>query len=473
MHDVNTPFLQLGRYHLKTPIKYVFLDGFVILFSLFVISFIHNEDGYWNSYWQISILAACLFYTFAALTNLYSSWRSQLFFRESLRLWSSWILTYFFLLGIAFATKTAYHYSRLVFVTWGMVCPVLINGLHIYLASRPSKSLRLDQKKTRAVFVGYNEKFEHIAQSINESAGLNLFVYGYYDTEDKTPQHAAHDHRRHLGNDDDLIEDARSGSFHLVYLNLPLEEQARITRITRELANSTASVYWILPDELSPVHLTPHRHDFGEQHALSLYESPFSGWQENLKRIEDLVLGSLILILIALPMLFIGLLVRLTSKGPIIFKQKRYGESGRSFYMYKFRSMTVTENGDHVPQATANDCRVTFLGKILRKHSLDELPQFFNVIKGEMSIVGPRPHANIHNQYYRSQISGYMMRHKVKPGITGLAQISGFRGITDTPDKMENRVERDLQYIKNWSLWLDIKIILISTLKGFNDPKAF
>ena len=467
-----TPFLNLGRYHLTTPLKYVALDGLVVVFLLSIITWLYNDDLFWTTYWQISILTVVLFYTFASLTNLYSSWKSRLYFRQSLRLWSSWLLTYFLLLGIAFATKTAYNYSRLIFVTWGVSCPILLNLLHIYLAYRPASRLKIHQKTTRAVFLGFDTKFDQIAQSINQSPSLKLWVYGYYDNINKTNLNDTA-HRRHLGNDDDLIQDARAGSFHLVYINLPLSEQARITRITKELSDSTVSVYWMFPDELSPIHLAPQRHDFGNQHALSLYESPFTGWQENAKRIEDLVLGTIILGLISLPMMLIALILKLSSNGPVIFKQKRYGEGGRSFYMYKFRSMTVSENGDQVTQATTNDSRVTPFGRLLRKHSLDELPQFFNVIKGEMSIVGPRPHANIHNQYYRSQIPGYMLRHKVKPGITGLAQICGYRGITDTTDKMEKRVDYDLQYITNWSLWLDLRLIMISIYKGFNDPKAF
>jgi putative colanic acid biosynthesis UDP-glucose lipid carrier transferase len=166
-------------------------------------------------------------------------------------------------------------------------------------------------------------------------------------------------------------------------------------------------------------------------------------------------------------MIVIAIAIKLTSPGPVLFKQKRYGIKGEQIEVWKFRSMTVCENGDDIKQATVNDTRVTPLGAFLRRTSLDELPQFINVLQGSMSVVGPRPHAVAHNEYYRKQIQGYMLRHKVRPGITGLAQINGCRGETDTIDKMEARVHHDLEYLRQWSLWLDLKIVFITIFKGF------
>ncbi|EGS2093411.1 exopolysaccharide biosynthesis polyprenyl glycosylphosphotransferase, partial [Escherichia coli] len=172
-------------------------------------------------------------------------------------------------------------------------------------------------------------------------------------------------------------------------------------------------------------------------------------------------------------LILIALSVKLTSKGPVIFRQIRYGMDGKPIKVYKFRSMNVMENDENVKQATKNDTRVTKVGAFLRKTSLDELPQFFNVITGQMSIVGPRPHAVAHNELYRDLIEGYMLRHKVKPGITGWAQINGWRGETDTLDKMKMRVEYDLAYIREWSIWLDIKIIFLTVFKGFVNKSAY
>jgi len=165
--------------------------------------------------------------------------------------------------------------------------------------------------------------------------------------------------------------------------------------------------------------------------------------------------------------------VRLTSKGSAIFKQRRYGLQGQEIMVYKFRSMTVCEDGDRVCQATKEDDRITPLGRFLRRTSLDELPQFINVLQGRMSIVGPRPHAVAHNEMYRKLINGYMLRHKVKPGITGWAQVNGLRGETETVDKMKARIEYDLDYIRNWSIWLDLKIVFMTVLKGFTGKNAY
>ena len=211
----------------------------------------------------------------------------------------------------------------------------------------------------------------------------------------------------------------------------------------------------------------------GDVDTLSVFESPYLGAKEFFKRTEDLLVGSLILLIISPILLFIALGVKFTSKGPVIFKQDRYGLGGEKIRVWKFRSMTVMENSDVVTQAKKGDTRITKFGGFLRRTSLDELPQFFNVLTGQMSIVGPRPHAVSHNEEYRQKVEFYMLRHKVKPGITGWAQINGWRGETDTLEKMEKRVEYDLFYIKHWSLWFDIKIIFLTFFKGFVGKNAY
>jgi putative colanic acid biosynthesis UDP-glucose lipid carrier transferase len=195
---------------------------------------------------------------------------------------------------------------------------------------------------------------------------------------------------------------------------------------------------------------------------MSLHETPFYGVDGWLKRLEDIVVGSLILLIIAIPMLIIALCVKLTSPGPALFRQRRYGLNGEVIDVLKFRSMSVTEDGAEIKQATKDDPRITRFGAFLRRTNLDELPQFLNVMAGSMSIVGPRPHAVAHNELYRKKVRGYMLRHKVKPGITGWAQVNGWRGETDTLEKMEKRVEHDLDYIRNWSLLWDLQIIFMT-----------
>ena len=207
--------------------------------------------------------------------------------------------------------------------------------------------------------------------------------------------------------------------------------------------------------------------------SLAFFESPFYGVDGMLKRVFDVVLASFALLVAAIPMALIAAAVKLTSQGPILFSQLRYGLDGNEIRVWKFRSMTVCENGNHIRQATQNDDRLTVIGSFLRRTSLDELPQIVNVLLGHMSLVGPRPHANAHNEFYRKQIEGYMLRHKVKPGITGLAQVNGCRGETETLDKMEDRVVFDHQYIREWTIWLDLKIILQTFSVVFSRQNAY
>jgi len=207
--------------------------------------------------------------------------------------------------------------------------------------------------------------------------------------------------------------------------------------------------------------------------AISVCDTPFHGMDAVMKRATDIVLASLALLLLAPLMLLIAIAVKLTSSGPALFRQRRYGLNGEEIMVYKFRSMTVCEDGAVVSQATRQDSRVTPLGRLLRSTSLDELPQLLNVLEGKMSVVGPRPHAVAHNELYRKLISGYMLRHKVRPGITGWAQVNGLRGETQTVEKMRARVQFDLDYLSHWSPWLDVKIILRTLWVIARDRNAY
>ena len=251
-----------------------------------------------------------------------------------------------------------------------------------------------------------------------------------------------------------------------------MNAEKRIRHILDKCSDTTANVY-IIPNFFMYNLLNARWQSVGSVQALSVYDTPFQGASNVLKRIEDIVLGSLILSLLLVPMCIIACVVKLTSKGPIIFKQKRYGLDGKQITVYKFRSMTTQDNGPKVKQATKNDPRITKVGGFLRRTSLDELPQFINVLQGRMSIVGPRPHAVAHNEEYRKLIKGYMLRHKVRPGITGWAQVNGLRGETETVSKMAQRVEYDLEYIHRWSVWLDLKIIVMTVFNGFVNKNAY
>lgn len=297
---------------------------------------------------------------------------------------------------------------------------------------------------------------------------------------------------------DSLIADARAGRLDMVWLALGPDEQQAAEPLLQALADTTVSVFFaqdrrtgsrrdpgpgtdpataagrqLLPnlDRLDLLHCAAA--EFVGIRLVSLYESPFLGVDGWLKRAEDLLFGTLALLLLALPMALIALGVRLSGPGPVLFKQRRYGLDGRQILVWKFRSMRVCEDGGAVAQAQRDDARITPFGALLRRTSLDELPQLFNVLQGSMSLVGPRPHAVAHNEYYRARINGYMLRHKVKPGITGWAQVHGWRGETDSLDKMGRRIDYDLAYIHHWSLWLDLWILFLTLFRGFVHRNAY
>jgi putative colanic acid biosynthesis UDP-glucose lipid carrier transferase len=265
---------------------------------------------------------------------------------------------------------------------------------------------------------------------------------------------------------------ARQGNFDILYIALPTTERRRIADVIERLSDTTVSVYMV-PDYFTTSLFHGKWSTLEGIPLISVFDTPFWGVDGWFKRAQDLVFSTLILAIIALPMAAIAIAVRLSSPGPVLFKQRRYGIEGKEISVWKFRTMRVCEDGSRVPQARPGDPRVTPLGAFLRRTSLDELPQFFNVLMGDMSIVGPRPHAVAHNELYRKQVAGYMLRHKVKPGITGWAQINCWRGETDDIYKMEKRVEHDLWYIRNWSFGLDVKIILLSVVHGFFGRNAY
>jgi len=269
----------------------------------------------------------------------------------------------------------------------------------------------------------------------------------------------------------DLADYVRTHGVGRVYIALPLANVPRLTALINALRDTTASVYFV-PDAFAFDLIQGRLAEVNGMPVLSVCETPFHGTDAVLKRLMDVALGSCALLL-ALPVIvLLAAAVKLSSPGPVLFRQRRYGLHGEEITVYKFRSMSVCEDGAVVTQATAKDPRITAIGRFIRRTSLDELPQLFNVLEGTMSLVGPRPHAVAHNEKYRRLINGYMIRHKVRPGITGLAQIKGLRGETETVDKMAERVRYDLEYLRNWSPWLDLRILFKSLGVAWSDYKS-
>jgi putative colanic acid biosynthesis UDP-glucose lipid carrier transferase len=311
----------------------------------------------------------------------------------------------------------------------------------------------------RVAVVGVNELSLQLARNLQHSPELGLKLNGFYDDRPADRRPELPGQLSHFaGNLDQLVTDARTGRVDIVYITFPMRAEDRIRTVLKQLGDTTASVY-IVPDFFVFELLHARWTSINGLPAVSVFENPLYGVDGLAKRAADLVGGLLFTLAAAVPMLLIAAAIKLTSAGPVFFRQKRYGLDGREILVWKFRTMKCCDNGPNVKQATKDDDRITPLGRLLRKTSLDEIPQLFNVLEGSMSLVGPRPHATAHNEQYRMLIDGYMLRHKVKPGITGLAQVMGYRGETATLDKMEGRVRYDHKYIREWSLWMDLKIL--------------
>lgn len=383
---------------------------------------------------------------------------------------AAWVLTAAVLVAALFLLKSSVIFSRKALLTWFVAVIVLLVGLHWARRAFLTR-LRCEGGNCRGVaIVGANALGRRLQQALADMPWLGYKFMGFYD--DRQSERILQECTPCIGNLRALYRDARENRIDTIFITLPMVAEKRIREIIDRLADSTISVYYV--PNFFVFNLIRARWDTLQGiPVVSVYETPFRGIDGLTKRLEDLVLGSLILAVIAVPMLFIAIGVKLSSPGPVIFRQRRYGFNGQEIIVWKFRTMTVCEDGDWVEQASKNDSRVTPFGAFLRRTSLDELPQFINVLQGTMSIVGPRPHAVTHNEYYRKLIPGYMLRHKVKPGITGLAQINGFRGETKTLDKMAMRVRHDIEYIRHWSLWLDLKIIFLTVFKGFVSPNAY
>jgi putative colanic acid biosynthesis UDP-glucose lipid carrier transferase len=369
----------------------------------------------------------------------------------------SWGVIVLILLFFGYATKFLWAFDPVVLLAWVAFVPVVLYVAHRGAPLVLPKILEMEGYRS-AVIVGVTETGRRLADQFERSRFLGVKVEGFFD--DRSPQRVGELPGPGLrGRLADLPAFVKAHRVEAVFIALPMASQPRILKLLDEMRDTTSSIYFV-PDMFMTDLIQARMDDVNGIPVVAVCESPFYGVNGLVKRLEDVVLATLILVLIAPLLAVIAVGVKLDSRGPVIFRQRRYGLDGREIIVYKFRTMRVLEDGPHVPQAVRGDPRVTRFGAFLRRTSLDELPQFVNVLQGRMSIVGPRPHAIAHNETYRKLIKGYMVRHKVKPGITGLAQVSGARGETDTIEKMQRRIEYDIEYLRNWSLRLDLAIIL-------------
>jgi len=382
----------------------------------------------------------------------------------------SWAIVAAFLLLLAQLTGLYAMFPTRTMVLWFVTTPLALFGSQL-VAHRITLSMYKTGVVRSVLIVGVNELGLKLEERIAEHPGLLMHVEGFFDDRDLSRQPPGKQVPL-LGSMAELPAYARKHNISTIFISQPISAQPRIRTLLNELQDTTASIYF-LPD-IYVFDLIQARFDnVAGVPVVAICETPFTGMNSSIKRISDIVLATLIMIMLLPIMLVIAIAIKATSPGPIVFKQRRYGLDGEEIIVYKFRSMTVAEDGDKVTQATKGDKRVTRVGGFLRRSSLDELPQFFNVLQGRMSIVGPRPHAVAHNELYRKQIKGYMLRHKVRPGITGWAQVNGFRGETDTLDKMEARISYDLDYLRRWSLALDLWIIVRTVKVALQRDNAY
>ena len=386
--------------------------------------------------------------------------------------WSAlgvWVTTFAGLLVLAWMTKTTDHYSRIAIGLWGVFGAIGLLSWRLVLHLAPSFAGPAWRRRP-VVIAGASTQARRFARFLTSTPAFHATLAGAF-VENGVPEPKDGELPFPiLGNFDTLVEQAGRHEFSAIFVALPASAEKSGHRLVAALSEIPATVY-VVPSTFTEELAYARWVSLGGLPLISILETPLSGVNSWVKRLEDLVLSLLILAATAVPMLLIAAAVKLTSRGPVLFRQRRHGIDGREIRMFKFRTMTVAEDGAAVRHAVRNDSRLTPIGAFLRRTSLDEMPQFFNVLRGEMSVVGPRPHAIAINEHYRRLIPDFMLRHRVKPGITGWAQIHGWRG-ADTVEHMEERVRHDLWYVGRWSLWLDLWIVARTVVLLAGDRNA-
>lgn len=445
-------------------VVYRFVDFLIIQLTLLGSCNIYdvNVDVHYH---LLGLIGSTSYLLSAELFWIYRSWRAgtskELLFYTIV----SWLVSSVVILVYLFVTKTSEDYSRIVVGSWLFFAPLLLCAWRMIMRAFLFQ-VRMKGYNSRSVaIIGMNENAVALTNELERNPQTGYKLRGLYDDRE-IDRLAVPDGMIIEGDINAAIEAVNNGEFDQVFITLPMTANKRIENILHRLGDTNAEVHFV-PNFFMYNMVHSRLCNIGKLQTISVFDTPMRGATTAIKRAEDIFLATCILTVIAIPMLLIAAAVKFTSKGPVIFKQNRYGVDGKKIKVWKFRSMTVTEDGDKVTQATKGDARITKVGAFLRRTSLDELPQFINVLQGSMSVVGPRPHAVAHNEMYRKTVKYYMLRHRIKPGITGWAQVNGWRGETDTVEKMQMRVQYDLEYIRNWSLWLDFKIVLFTFVKGF------
>jgi len=422
-------------------------------------------------YLQAHILSSVLLLFFFSNFEIYLSWRGKSKFKRFGKITTAWLLVVGILILTSAVLKNTNHYSRVWFFSWITTSLIYLIGYRYLLDITLNILRKKGWNHKNIIIFGAGNLGSNVGSRINAAEWTGFSIKAYFDDNKavvgKTLQSAP------ILDTSEIEEFISKNDIKELWIAIPLKSEERVKEILHNLRHLSISIRFI-PNIFGFRLLNQNVSEIAGIPVLQLNGSPIHGMNRLLKEIEDKLIATIIIILISPILLVVAIAIKLESKGPVIFKQIRNGWDGKEINVYKFRSMFVhAEEGNKITQASKNDKRITKVGAFIRKTSLDELPQFLNVLQGRMSIVGPRPHVVSQNEEYKDQVDHYMQRHRVKPGITGWAQVNGFRGETDTLEKMSKRVEFDLYYIENWSVWFDIKIIILTVFKGFINENAY
>lgn len=452
----------VGSNHAKKQFNYslhVVTDSLAAVVCMWLCYLVTNPQVFSGKFFQVVALSLVVFFCVLVcltLAGFYRVWSPDELWKEYKTLNSGMLMAYGMLLLIGYLLKVSHLFSRQAVILWMLLFPACV-AVERYFYRSMQKRLNLVEAKRRSlVLAGIGELGLNLSGWALENPWLGFEYKGFFDDRLAPPG----EKYQRLGSLDSLPGYVKDNSIDTVFITLPMRAEGKIRYLLKKLADSTCSVYFFPDISFFKLLMGADVSHVAGYPALTLRETPFQGFNAFLKRIEDIVLSSIILILISPLLLAIAVLIKLDSKGPVLFRQWRYGMGGEPFQIFKFRTMKVLEDGYEFKAATRDDERITRVGRFLRRNSLDELPQFFNVLQGRMSIVGPRPHAVAMNEEYRKVVSGYMLRHMAKPGITGLAQVRGYRGEILDLSQMNKRIMYDIQYMQNWSLFFDMRIIL-------------
>jgi Undecaprenyl-phosphate glucose phosphotransferase len=447
------------------------LAGFVLFFAYV------GVGTHLNWHYPVLIIGASV--NAVLLLEIFDCYQLSSLMRPALifhRLVSAWAATFGVVALLGFLLKMSEDFSRFWFGMWFVAGLAILLLLRFILARVVRRWARNGRMERRAVIVGGGKAAEGLIRSIEQQPYNDIRICGIFDDRDNTRSPPIVAGYPKLGTISELIEFARIARIDMLIVSLPISAELRVLSLLKKL--------WVLPVDIrlsahsAQLRFRPRSYSFiGAVPMLDIADRPIDNWDSVAKRIFDIVFSLIGIIVFSPIMLATAIAIKLDSKGPVLFKQKRHGFNNEIIDVYKFRSM-YTNMSDHAAKnvVTKNDPRVTRVGRIIRKTSIDELPQFFNSLLGSLSLVGPRPHAvtaQSQNKLWHEVVDGYFARHRVKPGVTGWAQINGWRGEIDNDDKIKMRTEFDLYYIENWSLWFDLKILVLTPIRLLNTENAY